>query len=154
MKTNTLKRVRVFCQAYYMADIEVPDRFTHKQAWEYAKEHIDKIPINDLVYIEDSDNIDDEDYDNSYLVDEHNNRLGNNISTDDGVYQALIKSITIALGDYKCNNIDLMYDDEYLVVMYHSYNDSFLIDTICHKNDIDENIVIQIADGFDIGHAF
>lgn len=154
MKTNTLMRVRVYCQAYYIADVEVPERFTHKQAWEYVKEHIDEIPIDELIYVEDSDNIDDNDYDNSYLVDEHNNRIGDNTSTEDGVYQTLIKSITIALDDYRCNNIDLMYDGEYLVVMYHSDSDSFLINTICHKNDIDENIVIEIADGFNIGHAF
>ena len=125
-----------------------------KIAYEYATEHIDEIPIDELVYVEDTDNIDDNDYDNSYLVDEHNNCIGDNTSTDDGVYQTLIKSITIALDDYRCNNIDLMYDDEYLVVMYHSDSDSFLINTICHKNDIDENIVIEIADGFNIGHAF
>lgn len=154
MKTNTLKRIRVYCEAYYISDIEVPENFTHRQAWEYAKSHIDEIPIDELAYIEGSDNIDDEDYDNSYLVDEHDNLIGDNTVTPEGVYQKLIKNITKALSHYSPDNIDLVYDDECLVIMYHSGNNSFPVKTVCNISDIDENIVIEIANGFNIGHAF
>lgn len=154
MKTNILKRIRVYCEAYYMSDIEVPANLTHKQAWEYAKKHIDKIPIDELTYIEDSDTIDDEDYDNSYLVNEHDEPIGENLIAVKGPYQKLIKGITNALNYYGDDSIDLVYNDERLVIIYHSDNNSFLVKDICNKNDIDENIVIQIADGLNIGHAF
>lgn len=154
MKTNTLKRVRVYCEAYYISDIEVPERFTHDQAWEYAKKHIDKIPVGELTYVEHTDNIDDNDYDNSYLVNEHGELIGNNTVDTKGPYQTLIKNITETLGCYDSDNIDLVYDNECLAIIYHSYSNSFLIKNVCNKNDINENIVIEIADGFNIGHAF
>lgn len=51
--------VTVVCQAYYNSYIEVPDDMTFDEAIEYAKEHIEDIPINSpLEYISDSDELD------------------------------------------------------------------------------------------------
>lgn len=154
MKTNTLKRVRVYCESYYTTDIEVPEKLTRRQAWEYAKKHIDEIPVGELTYVENTDNIDDNDYDNSYLVNEHGEPIGDNDVNTKGPYRTLIKAIAETLCHYNSDKIDLVYNDEYLAIMYHSQYNSFLIENVCNKNDIDENIVIEIADGFNIGHAF
>lgn len=154
MKMNTLKHVRVYCQAYYTADIAVPENLTHKQAWEYAKKHIDEIPVGELTYVENTDTIDDENYDDSYLVNEHDELIGGNTIGIKEPYQALIKDITRALTHYSNDNIDLVYNDECLAIIYHSIYNSFLIKNVCNKNDIDENIVIEIANGFNIGYTF
>lgn len=51
--------VTVTCQAYYNSHIEVPDHMTFDEAIEYAKEHIDDIPIiGSLEYIPCSDELD------------------------------------------------------------------------------------------------
>lgn len=52
--------VAVQCMAVYNSIIEVPNEFTLKEAIEYAKEHIDEIPISNLEYISDSDIVDEE----------------------------------------------------------------------------------------------
>ena len=53
--------VTIFCQAIYNSSIEVPDNYTLEQAIDYAREHIDEIPImSDLEYISDSDTLDKE----------------------------------------------------------------------------------------------
>lgn len=152
MKTNTLRHVRIYCEAYYTADIEVPEKLTRRQAWEYAKQHIDEIPVDELTYVENTDNIDDNDYDGSYLINKHGENIGDNTSGEP--YQTLIKAITKALNGYNADNIDLAYNDEHLAVIYHSRYNSFLIENVCDKNDIDENIVIEIANGFNIGYNF
>lgn len=53
--------VRVYCQASYESEIEVPADFTYEQAIQYAEDHIDEIPLGDLEYLPDSDEIDEED---------------------------------------------------------------------------------------------
>ena len=59
--------VSVQCMATYTSSIEVPDNMTREEAIEYAKEHIDEIPIkSELVYIGDSDQVDEE---NCYFED-------------------------------------------------------------------------------------
>lgn len=56
--------VTVVCQAWYKSTIEVPDNMTREEAMEYAREHIDEIPIIDgLNYISDSDSLDEENCD-------------------------------------------------------------------------------------------
>jgi hypothetical protein len=51
--------VTVLCQAYYNSYIEVPDDMTFDEAIEYAKEHIDDIPIlSPLEYVSCSDELD------------------------------------------------------------------------------------------------
>lgn len=53
--------VTIICQAWYKSTIEVPDNMTREEAMEYAREHIDEIPIDDgLNYITDSDSLDEE----------------------------------------------------------------------------------------------
>lgn len=53
--------VSVQCMATYTSSIEVPDNMTREEAIEYAKEHIDEIPIKSrLEYISDSDQVDEE----------------------------------------------------------------------------------------------
>ena len=69
--------VTVVCQAYYNGHIEVPDDMTFDEAIEYAREHIDDIPIDShLEYVGGSDELDvdncdfDEDYNYDYDDDE------------------------------------------------------------------------------------
>lgn len=53
--------VSIQCLATYTSSIEVPDDMTLEEALEYAKEHIDEIPIKSgLEYISDSDQVDEE----------------------------------------------------------------------------------------------
>lgn len=52
--------VTVTCMAVYNSAIEVPDDMTIEEAIEYAKEHINEIPIGELKYISDSDELDEE----------------------------------------------------------------------------------------------
>lgn len=60
--------VSVFCQAYYTSTIEVPDDLSIEQAIQYAKEHIDEIPLGPLEYIPDSDCLDEENCDFDRVV--------------------------------------------------------------------------------------
>lgn len=53
--------VMCICMACYNSSIEVPADYTFEQAVEYAKDHIDEIPIDsDLEYISDTDELDEE----------------------------------------------------------------------------------------------
>ena len=60
--------VTVVCMAVYNSSIEVPKEMTLEEAIEYAREHIDEIPVGELEWISDSDELDewncdfDEDY--------------------------------------------------------------------------------------------
>lgn len=55
--------VTVTCMAVYCSGIGVPDEMTLEEAIEYAKKHIDEIPIGELEWISDSDEIDEENCD-------------------------------------------------------------------------------------------
>lgn len=61
--------VTVNCMAVYNSAIEVPDNMTINEAIEYAKEHINEIPVGELEYISDSDELDEEncDFDNGNM---------------------------------------------------------------------------------------
>lgn len=53
--------VTIQCMAVYNSSIMVPDDLTHDQAIDYAKKHIDEIPIkSELEYISDSDVLDED----------------------------------------------------------------------------------------------
>lgn len=57
---KTLK-VGIFCQGYYRSEVEVPENYDLNQAIEYAKEHINEIPIlSEIEYVSDSDEVDKE----------------------------------------------------------------------------------------------
>lgn len=66
-KTRTL-RVRVWCQASYDSEIQVPADLSLKEAFEYASEHLDEIPLTQLEYLPDSDSLDENDLDNPYAT--------------------------------------------------------------------------------------
>lgn len=55
--------VTVTCMAVYCSGIDVPDEMTLEEAIEYAKKHIDEIPIGELEWISDIDEIDEENCD-------------------------------------------------------------------------------------------
>ena len=55
--------VTVTCMAVDCSGIDVPDEMTLEEAIEYAKKHIDEIPIGELEWISDSDEIDEENCD-------------------------------------------------------------------------------------------
>ncbi len=70
MKTMKL---RVYVECYSDCEIEVPADMDLKTAFEYAKDNIDIIPLGELNYIPDSDELDDADLDNdahTYFVDD------------------------------------------------------------------------------------
>lgn len=60
-----MKRLNVTatCMTVYCSGIDVPDEMTLEEAIEYAKKHIDEIPIGELEWISDSDEIDEENCD-------------------------------------------------------------------------------------------
>ncbi len=60
--TKTLN-VTVLCQAYYKNSIEVPDNLSREEALDYAREHLSDIPLGDLEYVTDSDQLDEENCD-------------------------------------------------------------------------------------------
>lgn len=55
--------VTVTCMAVYNSGIDIPDEMILEEAIEYAKEHINEIPIGELEWIPDSDEIDEENCD-------------------------------------------------------------------------------------------
>ena len=55
--------VTVTCMAIYNSGIDVPDEMILEEAIEYAKEHINEIPIGELEWLPDSDEIDEENCD-------------------------------------------------------------------------------------------
>lgn len=61
---NALKKkkfnVTVECAAYYDSSISVPGNMSREEAIQYAKEHIDEIPLGKLEYVPDSDVLDEE----------------------------------------------------------------------------------------------
>lgn len=65
-QTVTLN-VKVWCQASYDATIQVPSELSLEEAVEYAKDHIDEIPLGSLEYLPCSDEIDEE---NTYFEEE------------------------------------------------------------------------------------
>ena len=58
-KTKTLY-VTIGCQAYYNSSIEVPYEMDFDEAIEYAKKHLDEIPLEELEYVNSSDWLDEE----------------------------------------------------------------------------------------------
>ena len=42
---KTLNRVKIYCQAYYIVDVEIPDEMTFEQAEEYVKDNVAEIPL-------------------------------------------------------------------------------------------------------------
>lgn len=55
--------VTVNCMAVYNSSIKVPDGMTLDEAIEYAKEHINEIPLGEMEYVSDSDVLDEENCD-------------------------------------------------------------------------------------------
>lgn len=55
--------VTVECMAVYNSSIEVPEEMTFEEAIEYAKNHLDEIPLGELEYVSDSDTLDEENCD-------------------------------------------------------------------------------------------
>ena len=55
--------VTVQCVAVYNSSIEVPEEMTFGEAIEYAKNHLDEIPLGELEYVSDSDTLDEENCD-------------------------------------------------------------------------------------------
>lgn len=55
--------VTVQCMAVYCSSIDVPDEMTLEEAIEYAKDHINEIPLGAMEYVSDSDELDEENCD-------------------------------------------------------------------------------------------
>lgn len=55
--------VTVQCMAVYNSSIEVPEEMTFEEAIEYAKNHLEEIPLGELEYVSDSDELDEENCD-------------------------------------------------------------------------------------------
>jgi hypothetical protein len=52
--------VTICCMAVYNSSIDVPKEMTLEEAIDYAKIHINEIPIGEMEYISDSDELDEE----------------------------------------------------------------------------------------------
>lgn len=50
--------VTIQCMAVYTSGIDVPDDMTLKQALDYAELHLNEIPLGELEYLSDSDQLD------------------------------------------------------------------------------------------------
>lgn len=61
-KMKTLN-VTMICKSVYNSSIEVPKEMILEEAIEYAKEHINEIPLGEMEYISDSDELDEENCD-------------------------------------------------------------------------------------------
>ena len=61
-KLNEYKTLQVTCTCtcVYNSSIQVPSDMSLEEAIEYAKEHINEIPIGELNYVSDSDELDEE----------------------------------------------------------------------------------------------
>lgn len=55
--------VTIQCMAVYNSNIEVPEEMTLEEAIEYAKNHLNEIPLTELEYVDDSDILDEENCD-------------------------------------------------------------------------------------------
>lgn len=62
MAEKGMKKLHVSarCAAVYNSSILVPEGLDLKEAIEYAKKHIDEIPVGELDYISDTDELDEE----------------------------------------------------------------------------------------------
>lgn len=57
--------VRVYCEAFYDSYIDVPKNMNLKDAFEYASEHTDEIPVTNITALDPSDSeLDPEDLNN------------------------------------------------------------------------------------------
>lgn len=55
--------VTVQCLAVYNSGIDVPDDMTLEEAIKYAKAHLDEVPLDQLEYVRDSDQLDEDNCD-------------------------------------------------------------------------------------------
>ena len=55
--------VTIQCMAVYNSSIEVPEEMTLEEAIEYAKNHLNEIPLEELEYVADSDVLDEDNCD-------------------------------------------------------------------------------------------
>lgn len=55
--------VTIQCMAVYNSSIEVPEGMTLEEAIEYAKNHLNEIPLEELEYVADSDVLDEDNCD-------------------------------------------------------------------------------------------
>lgn len=55
--------VTIQCMAVYNSSIEVPEEMTLEEAIEYAKNHLNEIPLEELEYVDDSDVLDEDNCD-------------------------------------------------------------------------------------------
>ena len=55
--------VTIQCMAVYNSSIEVPEEMTLEEAIEYAKNHLNEIPLEELEYVDDSDILDEDNCD-------------------------------------------------------------------------------------------
>ena len=51
------------CMAIYESGIDVPDEMTIEEAIEYAKQHLNEVPLGRLEYVNDSDVLDEDNCD-------------------------------------------------------------------------------------------
>ena len=52
METKTF-HVGVICTAFYKSELQVSADMTADEAWEYAQNHLDDIPVGDLEWVGD-----------------------------------------------------------------------------------------------------
>ena len=53
-------KLTIDCSAYYDGELEIPDDLTEEEAYEFALNHLNRIPVGPLIRMSDSDTIDKE----------------------------------------------------------------------------------------------
>lgn len=102
--TRTLN-VTVLCQACYNSSIEVPADFSREQALDYAREHLEDIPLGVLEYVTDSDQLDEENCD---FADQEGSVI--QMSIRDLAYELYKGSWKIHHGIFRQQEVDALKD--------------------------------------------
>lgn len=67
MNETRILKVRVWCQAFYDSEIAVPANMSLEEAYWYAENNLDRVPLTDLTYLEDSDELDSCDMESGHI---------------------------------------------------------------------------------------
>lgn len=157
-ETKTLK-IRVYAQAYYDSEIQVPINLDKKSAFQYAKDHIDEIPLTNLEYLSDSDELDNADLDSSthtyfdmpvantttVTTDESSDLITKIIDRA----EALMHTIMTGL-----ESPEIAINEENDMIEIRRYNPehqaAYKIEDFCDKNKVDINALIKELDKKDM----
>jgi hypothetical protein len=102
MEEIKMKKLNVTatCMAVYNSSIEVPDEMNLEEAIEYAKEHINEIPLGEMEYISDSDELDEENCDFDEMIVKRNDCKTWHRGEADSPDQAIIDQLYAVIEEF------------------------------------------------------